>query len=373
MKTGAEGRAQSDGAAVAASEQADEARVAPARPARTVRGAAPERPAPRAPEGPAAVAPMLATSATPALARSTAQRWGQWAEMKWDGVRAVGSWEGGMLRLYARRGTDITARYPELTAADIGLDAGAAVVDGEIVALDAAGRPSFARLQARMHLTGARQIDAERRRTPVRYHVFDILALDGEDLAPRPLRERRALLERIAASTAAEVVVPPVFDDVGDALETAQRLALEGIVVKDPASGYRRGARSDQWLKVKLTRTQEVVIGGIRPGRGGRTGQIGSLLLGIPDGEGLRYVGRVGSGFSESTLERLQEVLEPLRTDADPFVGVPAADARDALWVRPDVVGEVEFAEFSPGGALRHARWRGLRPDKAPSEVRREG
>jgi bifunctional non-homologous end joining protein LigD len=224
-----------------------------------------------------------------------------------------------------------------------------------------------------MHLTGARQIDAERRRTPVRYHVFDILALDGEDLAPLPLRERRALLERIAASTAAEVVVPPVFDDVGDALETAQRLALEGIVVKDPASGYRRGARSDQWLKVKLTRTQEVVIGGIRPGRGGRTGQIGSLLLGIPDGEGLRYVGRVGSGFSESTLERLQEVLEPLRTDADPFVGVPAADARDALWVRPDVVGEVEFAEFSPGGALRHARWRGLRPDKAPSEVRREG
>jgi bifunctional non-homologous end joining protein LigD len=277
-----------------------------------------------------------------------------------------------MLRLHARRGTDITARYPELTAADIGLDATTAVVDGEIVALDAAGRPSFARLQARMHLTGTRQIDAERRRTPVRYHLFDVLALDGVDVAPRPLRDRRALLERIAASTAAAVVVPPVFDDVGDALETAQRLALEGIVVKDPASGYRRGVRSDQWLKVKLTRTQEVVIGGIRPGRGGRTGQIGSLMLGIPDGDGLRYVGRVGSGFSESTLARLQEVLEPLRTDADPFVGVPAVDARDALWVRPAVVGEVEFAEFSPGGALRHARWRGLRPDKAPSEVRRE-
>jgi bifunctional non-homologous end joining protein LigD len=315
---------------------------------------------------------MLSTPATPAAARTAAARWGAWAEMKWDGIRAVGVWDGSALRLYARSGTDVTARYPELTEG-ARFDAASAVVDGEVIALDAAGRPSFTRLQSRMHLTVPRQIEAERGRTPVRYHLFDVLAADGEDVASRPLRERRELLERIAEPAPPVIAVPPVFDDVDAALETAQRLGLEGIVLKDPSSRYRRGARSDEWLKVKLTRTQEVVIGGIRPGRGGRTGSIGSLLLGIPGPDGLRYVGRVGSGFSESILTRLQQLLEPLRTDADPFVGVPSADAGDALWVRPELVGEVEFAEFSPDGRLRQARWRGLRPDKAPADVRREG
>jgi len=395
-KTDAEGRPQSDGAPVEASPQADEARPSrspvPARPVRAEKDAgaagepraaeemrataetrAAEERARPAPAGPAAVAPMLSTLATPALARTAAQRWGGWAEMKWDGVRAVGMWDGSRLRLFARRGTDITARYPELTGQDPGLGAASAVIDGEIVAFDAAGRPSFTRLQNRMHLTRPGQIDAERRRTPVRYHVFDVLAADGADLASLPLRARRDILDRITASTIPDIVVPPVFDDVDDALETARRLALEGIVVKNPESSYRRGARSDQWLKVKLTLTQEVVIGGIRPGRGGRTGSIGSLLLGIPGRSGLEYVGRVGSGFSESALARLQGLLEPLRSDADPFADVPAADARDALWVRPELVGEVEFAEFSPGGILRQARWRGLRPDKSPSDVARGG
>jgi bifunctional non-homologous end joining protein LigD len=167
-------------------------------------------------------------------------------------------------------------------------------------------------------------------------------------------------------------VLPPVFDDVDAALAAAHTFGLEGIVVKDPASPYRRGRRSEQWLKVKLTRTQEVVIGAIRPGRGGRSGSIGSLLLGIPGPDGLQYAGRVGSGFSDSTLAKLTAVLTPLRTDENPFVGIPAADASDALWVRPEVVGEVEFAEFTPDGILRHSRWRGLRPDKSPEEVVRE-
>ena len=143
-------------------------------------------------------------------------------------------------------------------------------------------------------------------------------------------------------------------------------------MVKDPASPYRRGIRTESWLKVKLTQTQEVVIGAIRPGRGGRSGSIGSLLLGIPGPDGLQYVGRVGTGFSDATLARLAEALTPLRTDVNPFVGVPAADASDALWVRPELVAEVEFAEFTPQGSLRHARWRGLRPDKAPADVVRE-
>jgi len=321
-------------------------------------------------------APMLATLSTPGQAGAAARRWAErsgevWAEFKWDGVRAIGTWDGRRLRLRARSGTDITARYPELTDLDAGLGSEPCVIDGEIVALDGAGRPSFTRLQNRMHLTKPHEIQREVARTPVAYFLFDLLAHGGTDAATLPLAERRELLEQVAAEAVETIAVPPVSHDVDAALATARELALEGIVVKDPRSRYRRGVRSEEWLKVKLTQTQEVVIGGIRPGKGGRTGQIGSLLLGIPGDEGLSYVGRVGSGFSESTLARLEELLTPLRTDANPFVGVPAADASDALWVRPETVGEVEFAEFTPGGTLRHARWRGLRPDIAPDDVSR--
>ena len=184
--------------------------------------------------------------------------------------------------------------------------------------------------------------------------------------------ERRRILESLAEGAHDPVVLPPVFDDLDAALETSELFGLEGVMLKDPRSRYRRGVRSEEWLKVKLTRTQEVVIGGIRPGKGGRSGSIGSLLVGVPTPDGLAYAGRVGSGFSESTIARLEEVLRPLRTTAVPFVDVPSADASDALWVRPELVGEVEFAEFTPGGILRQARWRGLRPDKRPDEVVRE-
>ncbi|GAA5028331.1 hypothetical protein GCM10025738_06260 [Microbacterium fluvii] len=313
--------------------------------------------------------PMLATGATPALARSAARRWGAWAEVKWDGIRALGVWDGTALRLWARSGTEITARYPELTAGDPGFGPEPVVLDGEIVALDAQGRPSFTRLQNRMHLTKPREIEREAQRTPVRWFPFDALGRGDSDLDDLPLRERRALLEQVCGSTIPQIVLPPVFDDVDDALAASAQFGLEGVVVKNPDSRYRRGARSDQWLKVKLTRMQEVVVGGIRPGRGGRTGAIGSLLVGIPSADGLQYAGRVGTGFGEAALARLEGMLQPLRTDENPFVGVPAADASDALWVRPEVVGEVEFGELTPAGILRHSRWRGLRPDKSPSDV----
>ena len=367
MKTDAEGRPQPDGEVVEPSVQADEPSASAEDPmsARTPRISA--EPASARP-----VKPMLSTSATPGIATESARRWGAWAEVKWDGIRAIGVWDGSRLRLFARSGTDVTARYPELTAEDPGLSATAAVLDGEIVALDTQGRPSFTRLQNRMHLTKPREIAAESRRTPVRYHLFDVVELDGKDVSSLPLSQRRELLEDVAATAIAPIVVPPVFDDVGAALAASRRFGLEGIVVKNPGSPYRRGIRSESWLKVKLTHTQEVVIGGIRPGRGGRRGSIGSLLVGIPGPSGIQYAGRVGSGFSESTLARLDAVLTPLRSDTDPFVGVPAADASDALWVLPELVGEVEYAELTPGGILRHARWRGLRPDKSPRDVRRE-
>ncbi|MEJ1088337.1 ATP-dependent DNA ligase [Microbacterium sp. Mu-80] len=323
------------------------------------------------------LAPMLSEPGTPGLARALSTP--AWAEIKWDGIRAIGTWQtsdagDGRFTLRARSGTDITARYPELTADGAPqLPASDAVVDGEIVAFDAQGHPSFARLQNRMHLTRAREIEREVVRTPIVYLLFDLLRLDGHDLTRMPLRQRRELLEQLASDLDAPVQVPPVFDDLDAALRMSREHGLEGIVAKDPSSPYRPGARSASWLKLKNTRTQEVVIVGIRPGQGHRSDGIGSLLLAIPGDDGaLRYVGRVGTGFSARTLTDLDRRLQPLRIDDAPLSGVPAADSRDALWVRAELVGEVEFANWSPGGILRHSRWRGLRPDKAPSEIVRE-
>lgn len=333
----------------------------------------PARPDPEPTARPAtsrpAVAPMLATAATPAQARNAVRRWGDaepWVEAKWDGIRALGIWDGERLRLRARSGADITEKYPELTGGDLDLGPDPAVLDGEIVALDATGRPSFTRLQSRMNLTRSSEIAREAPRTPVQWYLFDVLSWGGADATDLPLAQRRGILERIPVH--APVVIPPVFDDLEAALSASRALGLEGVVVKDPRSRYRSGSRGEEWLKVKHTRTQEVVIGGIRPGRR----PIASLLLGIPGQDGLRYAGRVGTGFTERDIERLQSLLTPLRTDVSPFVTVPAADASDALWVRPELVGEVEYAELTPGGILRHSRWRGLRPDKSPGEIVRE-
>jgi len=385
MKTDADGRPQPDGEPVVASDQADEPRRRRARgaahrpvdtapePVKTASGRDLSK-LPRAPEGKDAVRVMRATAATPDAARRAAARWGDlaWAEAKWDGIRAVGVWDGHRLRLFARSGNDITHRYPELTEVDAGLGDEPCVVDGELVALEPDGRPSFPLLQTRMNLERAGDITREARRTPVRYYLFDVLAIAGHDLAGLPLRERREELERLAQGVIPAIAVPPVFDDVDVALDTSKTLRLEGIVVKDPSSLYLRGVRSESWLKVKLTRTQEVVIAGMRPGQGGRSSTFGSLLLGIPGPDGLQYAGRVGSGFSDSTLRMLMTKLTPLRTDENPLVGVPRLDARDALWVKPELVGEVEYGEFTPAGILRHPRWRGLRPDKSPDEVVRE-
>ena len=337
----------------------------------------------RRPHGPVAPAegatlpelePMLAEHGTAGRARSLSTP--SWVEVKWDGIRAMGTWGGGRMRLHARSGTDITARYPELTADGAPfLTVDDAIVDGEVVAFDHNGRPSFSLLQNRMHLTRPREIEREVVRTPVVYMLFDLLRLDGHDLTGMPLHQRRTLLQDVVGELDAPVQVPPVFDDVDAALAASDEFGLEGVVVKDPASRYRPGMRSPSWLKLKNSRMQEAVIIGIRPGKGDRKGTIGSLLLAVPDtaGGALRYVGRVGTGFTERTLRDLQTRLDPLRTSTTSADGVPAADAGDALWVRPELVGEVEFGNWTQDGVLRHARWRGLRPDKSPDEVVREG
>ena len=340
------------------------ARPATARHRQRISGA----PSASTPGSPASVSPMLAENGTPAIARSLSSP--SWVEVKWDGIRAIGTWADGRMLLHARSGTDITARYPELTADGAPfLPVADAIIDGEIVAFDPHGRPSFSMLQNRMHLTRPREIEREVVRTPIVYMAFDLLRLDGHDLSSMPLSQRRTLLEDVISDLDAPVQVPPVFDDLDAALAASDEFGLEGVVGKDPASRYRPGQRSPSWLKLKHTRMQEVVIVGIRPGKGDREGTFGSLLLAVPDDGRLRYVGRVGTGFTDRMLRDLLASLATLRVESAPLDGVPALDASDALWVEPELVGEVEFANWTPDGVLRHSRWRGLRPDKTPAEV----
>ncbi|MCW4384750.1 ATP-dependent DNA ligase [Salinibacterium sp. SYSU T00001] len=322
---------------------------------------------------PSPPSPMLASSGGEgdrALLQKEAEDWA--FEMKWDGIRAIAVVAGSELRLISRNGNDLTRAYPEL--AEIADAAGGdAVLDGEIVALNRAGRPDFGRLQDRMNLTKTAEIERARDRTPVHYMAFDLLWHGGESLLRRPYDERREALLREIEETE-RVQVPPAFDgDLEGALETSNTLGLEGVLAKRRASTYTPGRRSQSWVKLKHHRTQEVVIAGWRPGSGSRSGKIGSLLLGVPDSEGhLRYIGRVGTGFSEKQLDDLRTRLRRRERVTSPLDDVPAADARDATWVTPALVGEVEFTEWTRTGRLRHPSWRGLRPDKEVADVKVE-
>jgi len=312
---------------------------------------------------------MLATAGTLGMLTG-----GEWAlEWKWDGIRLLARAGEGGIRLLSRNGNDVTARYPELGGLRRVLSHDA-LVDGEIVALDDDGRPSFERLQQRMNLTRAREIERLAASVPVRLLLFDVLEIAGETVTAEPYRRRRELLDDLfTARRGVPVELPaPAPGPPAAALEESRRLGLEGLVAKRPESPYRPGVRSEAWLKLKVTRTQEVVIGGYRKGSGTRTGRIRSLLVGIPGEHGLEYAGRVGSGLREMQAERLLTELDALRQDASPFVEVPAADLPDAVWVRPELVGEIEFGEWTSTGVARHPRWRGLRPDKSPQDVRRE-
>ena len=331
------------------------------------------QPAERAAAG--APRPMLATaSGSPAAG----ERWA--VEMKWDGVRAIAVVEDGAVTLTSRNETDLTPTYPELQALAERVHAGRAVLDGEIVAPDDRGRPSFSRLQQRMGLTRAADVAAARRTQAVRLLLFDVLEVDGTGTLQAPWQDRRDLLERLVEE-GGPVDVPPVVaeaegDELGPAIEeamaTSRRLGLEGVLIKRAGSPYRSGARSGDWLKRKHERQQEVVVGGWREGRGRRQGGVGSLLVGVRDGERLVYAGRVGTGFSDDDLDAIERRLASRGRATTPFEDVPRADAGDAHWVTPDLVGEVRFAEWTDDDRLRHAAWRGWRPDKRPEDVVRE-
>ncbi|MCU1571342.1 MAG: ligD [Naasia sp.] len=299
-----------------------------------------------------------------------------WAfEMKWDGIRALVEVRDGGVRVVSRNGNDLTAAYPELAGVPAAVSAATALLDGEIVAIGRGGRPDFGLLQQRMNLIRDADIQAARRSAPVHLMVFDLLEADGRALTALPYTTRREELTR-TVSSAGVVQVPPEFagsdSTVHEALDASRELGLEGIVAKRRDSLYSAARRSPSWVKIKHHLMQEVVIGGWRPGQGGRSGRIGSLLLGIPGGDGLTYVGKVGTGFTSRDLAAIAERLAPLEQTESPFTDIPRADAKDAHWVAPRLVGEVEFAEWTGPGRLRQPSWRGWRPDKDPDSVVRE-
>ena len=298
-----------------------------------------------------------------------------WAfEIKWDGVRAIAICETGRVRLHSRTLRDITPQYPELGAIALELEGREAVLDGEVVAFDGEGRPSFQRLQRRMHLANKDEVRKRRRDTPVTYVIFDLLHLDGESLVGLPYEERR---ERLAAlGLDGESWQTPSFHrgDGEAMLELSLQRGLEGIVAKKLDSPYRVGRRSREWLKIKNHRGQEVVIGGWIPGKGRRDGDVGALVIGVYEGEGddrhLRFAGKVGTGFTQDELRMLGERLTSLRRDDSPFEG--RQPQRDAIFADPELVAEVEFAEWTQAGTLRHPSYKGLRDDKPAIDVVRE-
>jgi bifunctional non-homologous end joining protein LigD len=293
---------------------------------------------------------------------------GRWAyEVKWDGVRAIGYVEGGRVRLESRNLRDITPRYPELRELGRALGAREAVLDGEVVAFDAEGRPSFQRLQGRMHLTSEPAVRRLAEREPVTYVIFDLLFLEGHSLMDLPYAERRERLLELDLNGPTWQTPAHHVGDGAALLEASRASGLEGIVAKRQDCPYTPGRRSSGWIKVKNVRRTDVVIGGWLPGEGNREGRIGALLVGYYEGDQLRYAGRVGTGFSHTELERLQTQLQPLERDTSPFTGTQPP--RAAHFVAPELVATVEYTEWTRARTLRHPSYKGLRDDKAPEEV----
>jgi bifunctional non-homologous end joining protein LigD len=311
-------------------------------------------------------------------------------EVKWDGIRAVvyvgqdaghdagrrsGRRSGQGVRATGRRGGDYTSRYPEIARAVAPLAGHTAVLDGEVVAFDPLGRPSFELLQRRMHVAdpaAAGLLGV----VPVTYMPFDLLYLDRHTLFDLPYRDRRELLESLGLD------VPPYLPCDPDVLEATRRQGLEGVVAKRLDSPYRPGRRTDWWVKVKNLDTADVVIGGWRPGKGRRAGGVGSLLLGMYDTAGaagspavteFMFVGHVGTGFTDVMLDDMHRLLGPLEIGRSAFSReLPREISRDARWARPEIVGEVAFTMWTHEGRLRNPVWRGVRADKVPADVWRE-
>ena len=290
-------------------------------------------------------------------------------ELKLDGYRALIIKNGDEIRLRSRNDKDLTRAYPEIERAARRLGAQSAVVDGEVVAVDLNGHPSFQALQHRSaHPSHA-----------IVFYAFDLLHLNGESLETRPLKERRAKLPAIVKHTGL-LLSEPLAGSAAEVADAVRALGLEGVIAKRWSSRYSAGQRGGAWVKLKLDKQQEFVIGGYRPGPHG----VDALLVGVFDGRALRFAGKVRAGFTPRLRREVAAALEPLEVARCPFVdlpnarpsrwggGVTAEQMAEMRWVAPRLVAQVRFVEWTADSHLRHAAFLGLRADKAPRKVRRE-
>ncbi len=312
-------------------------------------------------KGAARYQPMLATLASPDELPTA----GGWLfEVKWDGYRAIAYVRAGEATLVSRNGNDLTDRFrnvaKEVAKATKTPDC---VLDGEVCALDEQGRPSFSAMQQ------------SKPGTPIVYEAFDVLEIEGESVADLPLVERRKRLEKLLDRRNRTVRLSETFEDGRALYDAAKEQALEGIVAKRSDSPYRQGKRTREWLKIKTHGRQEFVIAGYTKGQGRRTGRFGALVLGVWRGDELAYVGNVGTGFTDKDIDDLLKKLRPLETKESPFAVVPKmpkVKQADVVWVKPELVGEVEFVEWTHDDRLRAPSFQGLRDDKSAREVHAE-
>jgi bifunctional non-homologous end joining protein LigD len=291
-------------------------------------------------------------------------------ELKYDGVRALVTVRDGAVSVCGRKGRDETSRYPELRAVAGALLLRDAVVDGEIVAFADEGKPSFERLQSRINVGRDADVARAAASVPVAFAAFDLLWADGRDLRDLPLSRRKQALRAVLRDAPGVVYVDHVENEGVAFFEAVRAQGLEGVVGKQAGSRYESGRRSRCWVKVKAWNTQDCVVCGWTAGRGGR-GALGALILGVRDGERLVHAGQAGSGLDGPTMRRLLDMLEPLRTDAPPFDAAPQTQEK-ATWVRPELVCEVRFTEWTSAGTLRHPTFLRLRPDVSPRDCVRE-
>lgn len=306
--------------------------------------------------------PMLAT---PTGQVPTGASWVH--EVKWDGMRILADVHDGSLRLSARSGADATVRFPELAGlADVHPDV---LLDGEVVSMHG-GRPSFSRLVERIHARDAATARRLASENPVTYMCFDVMRLDGHDLCALPWRDRRSLLE--ALDLPARALVTPVYPDGEALLEATALQGLEGVVSKRAASRYEPGQRSPHWRKLAHRPTTSVVVGGWRPESTSGMG-VGALLVGLPSADGLRFVGRVGSGLGAAAERRLLPLLEAAQVPQSPFdAPLPPADLAGSRWVRPELVIDVRSlgeVGHSQDGRLRQPVFTGLRTDLSRTDL----
>jgi bifunctional non-homologous end joining protein LigD len=295
-------------------------------------------------------------------------------EIKWDGVRAIAYADAGHVTLTGRKGSDFTSRYPEVREIGDALGARRIVLDGEVVAFDSEGRPSFELLQSRMHLASGSAVRRRMRDVPVAYVIFDLLWLEGRSTLALPYSDRRHLLDQLELNGRSWQTPANRVGGGAELLAAAEERGLEGIVAKRLDSTYEPGRRSRAWVKIKNRPAQDVVIGGWLSGEGRRGATLGALTVGVyedgADPPPLRYAGRVGSGFTEETLAATMRALEPLWRPDSPFHG--RQPPKGTIFVEPRLVARVEFAEWTRAGTLRAPSFKGLRDDVDPTEVVRE-